>query len=126
MSGERPEPDFYVKLPDRENLVGTMMRGHTMGAIKDGWVIYYYDLKRTPTDALIGELCIVMTESGQKLIRYLHRGRLPGAWDLVTGSGSHMLDVVLQWAERVVLIQPYAPNGEEISKLAEYSTVSDG
>lgn len=124
MAIDRGEPDLYVKLPERPDLVGTMMRGHTMGAIKDGWIVYYYDLRRPPTDGLIGELCIVMTEGGRKLIRYLHRGHLPGTWDLVTDSGNHMLDVVLQWAEKVVLIQPYVPNGEELAKLAKHNSVS--
>lgn len=117
-------PDLYVNLPKESDLVATMMRGHTMGAIKDGWIIYYHDLRRRPTDDLVGELCIVMTEGGKKLIRYLHRGHLPGTWDLVTASGSHMLDVVLQWAEKVVLIQPYTPNGEELTKLAKHNSVS--
>jgi hypothetical protein len=94
-----------------------------MGPIRDGWRVYYRDQESPPADNLLDEFCVVRTSDGRTLIRYLHKGRKPGTYDLLTVTGPAMHDVELVWAEKVRLIEPHRPSAEEIQALEEMGTV---
>ena len=98
------EATYHVDLPKREGMVGTVLRGHTMGPIKNGWILYFHNNKSAPSDEHLEQLCIVMTGEGERLVRYLKRGHKPGTFDLLTFSGPPRLDAPVIWAERVLLI----------------------
>ena len=113
-----------AKLPfpsQTQHTVARMLRGHRMGALKDGWLLLYEDLKRSPHDGLVDELCIVMTADQRCLVRILRPGRKSGCWDLLTVTGEQELDVVLEWAEPVTLILPHKPSPELAAAVAGVS-----
>ena len=95
-----------------EFTVARMVRGHRMGALKDGWLVFYEELDRPAHDGLIDELCDVMTADHRCLLRLLRRGRKTDTWDILTLSGDQELDVSLIWAEPMTLILPYKPGAE--------------
>lgn len=101
-------PDWAGKKP-----VARLARGHTMGAIKDGWVIIHDDQRRPMRPELIDELCVVMLRDGRCLVRVVKASHQPGHFDLLSVTGPDILDAELVWAEPVTLIIPYKPTAED-------------
>lgn len=97
--------------------VARMLRGHRMGALKDGWLLIYEELGRAPTSAIVDELCIVQTADHRVLARIVKPGRRPNCWDLLTVTGEQELDVPVTWAEPVTLIIPFKPSPDLAERL---------
>jgi hypothetical protein len=89
-----------------ERTVAVEIRGDSLGAPFDGWLIYYDDRREPPTDDLIGQLCVVGLSSGQVLVKKLMRGRSPGHFDLWSTSGSPLMEQSVEWAARVQAVMP--------------------
>jgi DNA-binding XRE family transcriptional regulator len=91
-----------------EETVAVEVRGDSLGGAFDGWLIYYDQRREPPTDDLLGNLCVVGLQSGQVLVKLLMRGRIPGHYDLFSGSGSGvpLTDQAVIWAARVAGIMP--------------------
>ena len=67
---------------------------------KDGDLIGFGAEVLTP-DQAIGELCILYTEDGRTLVKFVERGSAKGLYNLVSINGPTMEDVALQWARLV-------------------------
>ncbi|MDX0093422.1 hypothetical protein GOC28_08135 [Sinorhizobium meliloti] len=93
------------------------VRGYSMGAIRDGWWAFVPGLRSKPNDDLIDELCIAKTKEGKTVLRYLRKGRVPGTWDLISVTGDPLLDQELEWAERVIWLEPHRITHSEIDQL---------
>lgn len=90
-----------------EETVAVEVRGDSLGAPFDGWLIYYDERRDPPTDDMLGSLCVVGLASGQVVVKMLMRGRLPGHFDLFSGAGgAPTTDQVVVWAARVNAIMP--------------------
>lgn len=114
-----PDPIATIPFPvQTPHTSARMLRGHRMGALKDGWLLLYENLEQAPTSELVDELCIVMTADHRCLARSIKQGRRPGTWDLLTVTGEQELDVTLVWAAPVTLILPYRPTQEQAAKMA--------
>lgn len=120
---EAKAPLYSALIPENDGLIGFVVRGHTLGLIKDGWKVFIDQRRRPPTDRLIDELCVVRTADGKILMRVLKKARRPGTYDLVTATGPHMLDVPLVWAEKILLIVPGELSGEEVAILNDAERV---
>ncbi|UDF29409.1 UNVERIFIED_ORG: hypothetical protein LHK14_18125 [Roseateles sp. XES5] len=94
--------------------VGRIVRGYSMGAIRDGWIVVYDDQQRPMRPELIDELCVVQLADGRCLIRFVREGRRSGCCDLLTESGPAILDAEVIWAEAVTAIIPYRPTAEDL------------
>ncbi|MDX0251135.1 hypothetical protein GOC31_20780 [Sinorhizobium meliloti] len=79
--------------------------------------------RRKPNDDLVDELCIARTREGRTLLRLLRKGRKPGTWDLVSITGDPLLDQELEWAERVIWLEPHRITHTEIDALQEVESV---
>ncbi|RVI03194.1 hypothetical protein CN205_24130 [Sinorhizobium meliloti] len=99
------------------------VRGYQMGAIRDGWWAFISTRRGKPNDDLIDELCIARTKSGRTLLRFLRKGRKQGTWDLVPVTGEPLLDQELEWAERVIWLEPHRLTHSEIDALQELDIV---
>lgn len=108
-----PTPVFTEKTAIRP------MRGHTMGMIEDGWLLYYEDNETPPSPEIDGKLCIVKRTDGRIQTRKVRKAWLPGRWDLQTTNGEQVFDQYLIWAEPVTLIQPYDLTEDEKMQIAE-------
>ncbi|MBD7992867.1 hypothetical protein H9643_18995 [Ochrobactrum sp. Sa2BUA5] len=99
------------------NTVAKVLRGYSMGAIRDGWLVFYEQNFAQPHDGLIDKLCVVMTSDDRDLIRFVKKGRKPGRYDLLTVTGEPILDAELKWAAEVTWIKPHIPTVEEAAAL---------
>lgn len=97
--------------------VAKVVRGYSMGAIRDGWLVFYEQDFAPPHDGLIDKLCVVMTSDDRDLIRFVKKGRKPGRYDLLTVTGEPILDAELKWAAEVTLIKPHVPTDEQAAAL---------
>lgn len=95
------------------------MRGHSMGMIEDGWLLYYEDNETPPGPAIDGKLCIVKTADNRILTRKVRKAWRPDRWDLETVNGEQLFDQVLIWAEVVTLIQPHVLTEDEKRRIVE-------
>ncbi len=104
---------FFEAIPEDESIeadapdgaVAVRIRGTSLGAGFNGWYALYTD-RRTPfTDDLFTKLCIVGTEDGRTLVKWVHRGPGPGV-NLHSGVGEVEENVILAWAARVIDLKP--------------------
>ncbi|RVJ38497.1 hypothetical protein [Sinorhizobium medicae] len=107
---------------EAQSAVAYSVRGYSMGAIRDGWWAFTNGLKGKPNDDLIDELCIARIKSARTLLRFLRKGRKPRTWDLVSVNGDPLLDQELEWAERVVWLEPHRVTHTEIDALDRLGT----
>lgn len=82
--------------------------GSMRGIADDGWLIFFDDLQPTPSDDLLGKLCVVETNGGKIYVRTLLKGRGKGKYHLESPIGSHktISDQKLKWAALVTWIKP--------------------
>lgn len=99
------------------NTVAKVVRGYSMGAICDGWLVFYEQDFAPPHEGLQDKLCVVMTSDDRDLIRFVKKGRKPGRYDLLTVTGEPILDAELKWAAEVAWIKPHVPTDEEAAAL---------
>ncbi|CDZ43209.1 Hypothetical protein NGAL_HAMBI1146_59820 [Neorhizobium galegae bv. officinalis] len=111
-----------MKIPppfSSEKVCGLVVRGYTMGAIRDGWVVVISDKFQKPAEELDDQLCVVKTMAGRILLRFVKVGRRAGRWDLLSVTGEPRLDEELAWAEPVLCIIPHTLTPTEINYLGE-------
>lgn len=108
-----------------EDMVAMSVRGYTMGAIRDGWMVFFHNRQSRPHDGLIDELCVVKTDTDRVMLRFLKRGRKPDTWDLLPVSGTPTLDAVLVWAEKVEWIRPHKITDTELVFLENLKTFGE-
>jgi transcriptional regulator with XRE-family HTH domain len=88
-----------------ERTVAVEIRGDSLGAAFDGWVIYYDDRREPPTPDLIGKLCIVGLGDDQVLVKRLRTARTAGLYDLWPGGGGDPIEnQAVEWADAVMLM----------------------
>lgn len=102
-----------------DETIGVSVRGYTMGAIRDGWIVFFKDRKSKPHEGLQDELCVVKTIDGRLLLRFVKKARRVNRWDLVSVTGDPIIDAELAWAEPVDYIQPHKLTEDDIAALAE-------
>lgn len=112
------KPIYSVPPPPlTEKTAIRVLRGHTMGLIEDGWLIYYEHNETPPRPDIDGKLCIVKTIDGRILTRKVRAAWAPDRWDLETVNGEQLFNQPLIWAEPVTLIQPHVLSDEEKATL---------
>lgn len=101
-----------------DKTVAVEVRGESMrGTAEEGWLVYYDDRKTPPTESMLGQLCVVGLADGRVLIKWLHRGRGPGLYDLESASAPTIRDVAVEWAGLVTAIIPRkSPSGRTLRR----------
>src|SRR5271154_1633829 len=96
-------PFDEVEAPDAASLktVAVQIRGHSLGALFDNWLVFYDDLRDAPGDELIGRMCVGGLADGRVLIKALKRSQIAGLWNLLSNVEPPIYDVVLEWAALV-------------------------
>lgn len=105
--GEQAELD-RVAAPESssEATVAVEIRGESLGAIFDRWLVYYDDVHRPVTADLIGRLCVVGLDDGRVLIKKIQRSRTRGLFHLLSNTEAPLLDVAVEWAALVKIMTP--------------------
>lgn len=101
-------PFDEVDAPDdaTSSTVAVEVRGESLGALFDQWLVYYDDVHDPPGRELINKLCVVGCADGRILIKKLTRGQLPGHFTLLSNVEPPIYDVLVEWAARVKTMRP--------------------
>lgn len=97
-----------VAAPDgsTDTTVAVEIRGDSLGALFDRWLVFYDDVKRPVTTDQIGRLCIVGLADGRTLIKKIQKARGKGLYHLLSNTEGPILDVEIEWAARVKNMVP--------------------
>lgn len=102
-------PVHYYPVPDEEldlvaapddampRTVAVRIRGTSMGAMLDGALVYYDDVRSPVTDDLFGRVCVVGLADGSVMLKRLMRGSSPDRYTLLSDE-EPMRDVEVEWA----------------------------
>lgn len=93
--------------PDaNEATVAVEIRGESLGALFDQWVVFYDDKHDPPHEGMIGQLCVCGLEDDRILIKKLVRGQIPGHFTLLSNTEPPIYDVLVAWAAIVTSMRP--------------------
>lgn len=99
---EVPAPDGST-----ESTVAVEIRGESLGALFDRWLVFYDDVKRPVTTDQINRLCVVGLADGRILIKKIQKSRgRQGFYHLLSNTEAPILDVEIEWAARVKNMVP--------------------
>jgi transcriptional regulator with XRE-family HTH domain len=98
---EVPAPDGAT-----DSTVCVEIRGESLGALFDRWLIFYDEVRDPPRAAWIGKLCVIGCADGRVLVKKLARGQLPGHYTLLSNTEPPIYDVLIDWAAPVKTMQP--------------------
>jgi len=101
-------PFDEVDAPDAAspNTVAVQIRGHSLGALFDNWLVFYDDVREPPGDDLVGRMCVCGLADGRVLIKALKRSQIGGLWTLLSNAEPPIYDVALDWAALVREMRP--------------------
>jgi hypothetical protein len=101
-------PFDEVAAPDAAgaNTVAVQVRGHSLGALFESWLVFYDDVRDPPDDHLVGRMCVCGVADGRVLIKALKRSPIAGLWTLLSNIEPPIYDVALLWAARVREMRP--------------------
>lgn len=102
---EMGDPDMIPRPPGAPaDTVAVEVRGDSLGPGFNRWYALYARREDPITDGLIGELCVVGTEDGRTLVKWLRHGRR--GFNLVSGNGAIEENVTLAWGAKVIDLKP--------------------
>jgi transcriptional regulator with XRE-family HTH domain len=76
------------------------------GVAESGWLYFFENQKKPPSEDLVGKLCIVALKNGDVLVRTLQPGRKKDRYDLESSTEQTMRDQQIEWAARITWIKP--------------------
>lgn len=92
---------------DPVHTVAVEVRGDSMGGrIENGDLVYYDSRQDPPTDDLYGKLCVVGLSDGRVMVKKLLKGSRDGLFHLMSFAGDPLFDQEVNWAGRIIWIQP--------------------
>lgn len=89
-----------------ENTVAVEIRGDSLGAPFNGWLVYYDNVERAVTRTLYNRLCVVGLPDGRILIKEVRPSKTKGLFHLIPVVGDPIMEVQIAWAARVMRMQP--------------------
>lgn len=97
-----------VDAPDAAgaSTVAVQIRGHSLGALFDNWLVFYDDVRDPPGDDMIGRMCVCGLADGRVLVKALKRSQVAGLWTLLSNTEPPIYDVALDWAALVREMRP--------------------
>jgi transcriptional regulator with XRE-family HTH domain len=101
-------PFDEVRAPDSASAktVAVQIRGHSLGALFDNWLVFYDDVRDPPDDDMVGRMCVCAVSDGRVLIKALKRSQMAGLWTLLSNAEPPIYDVALDWAALVREMRP--------------------
>ena len=101
-------PFDEVPAPDAASpsTVAVQIRGHSLGALFDNWLVFYDDIHDPPGDSWVGRMCVCGLSDGRVLVKALKRSQIAGLWTLLSNTEPPIYDVALDWAALVREMRP--------------------
>ena len=104
--GQGPFDDVDAPIGARPNTVAVQIRGHSLGALFDNWLVFYDDIRDPPDESLVGRMCVCGLADGRVLIKALKKSPQTGLWNLLSNTEPPIYDVGLDWAAPVREMRP--------------------
>jgi hypothetical protein len=104
--GQGPFGDVPAPEGSTEATVAVEVRGDSLGAFFDQWLIYYDDVRSPVTPDLFSKLCVVGLSDGRILVKKLQRGHRRGYFTLHSQFEPPIYDVLVEWAAKVKNMVP--------------------
>ena len=89
-----------------KDTVAVQIRGESLGALFDTWLVYYDEVRSPVTQDMIGRLCVVGLPDDRVLVKRIKRSRTPGLFHLESNTEPTILDVEISWAAKVKSMEP--------------------
>lgn len=89
-----------------EKTVAVEIRGDSLGAFFDHWLVFYDDRREPLTKDMIGRLCVVGLADGRVLVKKLASGQIPGRWTLLSHFEPPIYDAIVEWGAIVRSMAP--------------------
>ena len=102
------DPEDRVPAPEgsTDKTVAVEIRGESLGALFDQWLVFYDDVRDPPGAAMVHKLCVCWLSDGRVLVKKLARGQHQGLWTLLSNTEAPIYDVALDRAARVRNMAP--------------------
>lgn len=84
-----------------QDTVAMEIRGESLGALFDHWLVYYDEVRAPVTNDMIGRLCVVGLPDDRILVKQIKRSKTAGLFHLISNTEGPILDVEILWAARV-------------------------
>ncbi len=104
--GQGPFDEVDAPIDARPTTVAVQVRGHSLGALFDNWLVFYDDIRDPPDDSLVARMCVCGLSDGRVLIKALKRSPNVGLWHLLSNTEPPIYDVGLDWAAPVREMRP--------------------
>jgi transcriptional regulator with XRE-family HTH domain len=86
--------------------VAVEIRGDSLGALFDRWLVFYDEVRRPITPDLVGKLCVVGLADDRVLVKKVRRGSAAGLYTLISEREEPIRDVEIEWAAQVKNMVP--------------------
>ncbi len=96
-----PAPDGVT--PDT---VAVEIRGESLGALFQHWLVFYDDVRSPITSDLIGKLCVVGLADDRVLVKQIKASKHPGLYDLLSNTEDPIRGASVLWAAKVQSMVP--------------------
>lgn len=104
--GQDPFDEVEAPSTATVDTVAVRIRGQSMGAWYDNWLVYYDEVRNPVTADLLGEVCVVGLADGRVLIKQLQASRNEGYFHLISLTEPPITDAVVEWAAKVKEMRP--------------------
>lgn len=88
------------------NTVAVEIRGESLGALFEHWLVYYDEVRSPVTHDMIGRLCVVGLIDERVLVKKIQRSKTPGLYHLLSNTEAPIFDAEVVWAARVKSMMP--------------------
>ncbi len=100
------EVDCPATLTNRD-IIAVIIRGDSMLPLQDGWLLYFERNHIGVPERCLNELCVVkIADEGPTLVKNVRKGYRRGLYNLESWNASTREDEKLDWAARVLMIEP--------------------
>lgn len=105
---EGDNPNEWAIAPEgaTSETAGVVIRGSSLGATFEGWVVFFNNHRRAPHRGLLGQMCVAGLADGRILVKQLKAGQLEGRFDLHSNTEPPIYDAEVVWASPVITISP--------------------
>src|SRR5271157_4734976 len=104
--GQGPFDEVDAPADARASTVAVQIRGHSLGALFDNWLVFYDDIRNPPDESLVGRMCVCGLSDGRVLIKSVKKSPNTGLWNLLSNTEPPIYDVGLDWAAPVREMRP--------------------
>ncbi len=104
--GQGPFDEVDAPVDARPSTVAVQIRGHSLGALFENWLVFYDDIRDPPDDSLVGRMCVCGLADGRVLVKALKRSPNAGLWHLLSNTEPPIYDAGLLWAAPVREMRP--------------------